>query len=158
MKSGSLFSGYLGLDMAANAFFGAEASWVSDIDKGACKILAHHWPDIPNLGDITTVDWSQVEPVDILTGGFPCQDLSAAGKRAGMRPGTRSGLWSHMAYAIRAARLALDLGRAERRIAELEAAQSRVRALADERRGDGEWWTAEQIIAELDGPPSDGTP
>jgi DNA (cytosine-5)-methyltransferase 1 len=100
MKTGSLFSGYSGLDLAVDAFFGSETVWVSDIDPGACKILAHHWPDLPNLGDITRIDWQQVEPVDILTGGFPCQDLSHAGKRAGLKPGTRSGLWSHMAYAI----------------------------------------------------------
>ena len=100
MKIGSLFSGYGGLDMAVHEVLGGETAWVSDIDKGACKILAHRYPDIPNLGDITTVDWSQVEPVDVLTGGFPCQDVSHAGKRAGIRPGTRSGLWEHFAYAI----------------------------------------------------------
>lgn len=100
MKIGSLFSGYGGLDMAVAQVTGATTVWVSDIDKGACKILAHRYPDVPNLGDITTVDWSQVEPVDVLTGGFPCQDVSHAGKRAGIRPGTRSGLWEHFAYAI----------------------------------------------------------
>lgn len=100
MKIGSLFSGYGGLDMAVHEVLGGETAWVSDIDKGACKILAHRYPDVPNLGDITTVDWSQVEPVDVLTGGFPCQDVSHAGKRAGIRPGTRSGLWEHFAYAI----------------------------------------------------------
>lgn len=100
MKIGSLFTGYGGLDMAVADALGGETAWVSDIDKGACKILAHRYPDIPNLGDITTVDWSQVEPVDVLTGGFPCQDVSHAGKRAGIRPGTRSGLWEHFAYAI----------------------------------------------------------
>ncbi|NYE02689.1 DNA (cytosine-5)-methyltransferase 1 [Kineosphaera limosa] len=51
-------------------------------------------------GDITAIDWSQVEPVDILIGGFPCQDVSTVGKRAGIAPGTRSGLWAHMAAAI----------------------------------------------------------
>ena len=100
MKIGSLFTGYGGLDMAVADTLGGETAWVSDIDKGACKILAHRYPDAPNLGDITTVDWSQVEPVDVLTGGFPCQDVSHAGKRAGIRPGTRSGLWEHFAYAI----------------------------------------------------------
>ncbi|MEU7615329.1 DNA cytosine methyltransferase [Micromonospora rifamycinica] len=40
--------------------------------------------DIPNLGDLAAVDWTQVEPVDILTAGFPCQDISNAGKRAGI--------------------------------------------------------------------------
>lgn len=100
MKVGSLFTGYGGLDLAAEQVFGAHTVWTSDVDPGACKIIAHRWEDAPNLGDITKIDWSQVEPVDILTGGFPCQDLSMAGKRAGLRPGTRSGLWEHIAYAI----------------------------------------------------------
>lgn len=100
MRIGSLFTGYGGLDMAVANVTGATTAWVSDIDKGACKILAHRYPDAPNLGDIAAVDWPAVEPVDILTGGFPCQDVSPAGKRAGIRPGTRSGLWTQMAYAI----------------------------------------------------------
>jgi DNA (cytosine-5)-methyltransferase 1 len=100
MKSGSLFSGYGGLDMAVAEVFGAEPAWFSEIEDAPSKILAHHWPDVPNLGDITKIDWDTVEPVDILSGGFPCQDVSAAGKRAGMHPDTRSGLWNHMAYAI----------------------------------------------------------
>ena len=99
-RIGSLFSGYGGLEQGVQAVLGGSAAWVSDIDPGACKILAHRYPDVPNLGDITAVDWSAVEPVDVLTGGFPCQDVSAAGKRAGIRPDTRSGLWSQMAYAI----------------------------------------------------------
>jgi DNA (cytosine-5)-methyltransferase 1 len=100
MRIGSLFSGYGGLDRACEEVFGADTAWVSDIDPGACKILAHRYPDIPNIGDITAVDWAQIAPVDVLTGGFPCQDLSHAGKRAGMHGGTRSGLWSYMAEAI----------------------------------------------------------
>ena len=51
------------------AVYGGEVAWVSDIDKGANKLLAHRFPGVPNHGDITTIDWSQVEPVDILTGG-----------------------------------------------------------------------------------------
>ncbi|WP_425286514.1 DNA cytosine methyltransferase, partial [Brevibacterium ammoniilyticum] len=46
------------------------------------------------------MDWRTVEPVDVLCGGFPCQDVSTVGKRAGLAPGTRSGLWSYMAAAI----------------------------------------------------------
>jgi DNA (cytosine-5)-methyltransferase 1 len=100
MKIGSLFSGYGGLEQGVEAAFGAETAWVSDIDPGACKILAYRYPNLPNHGDITKIDWQAVEPVDILCGGFPCQDVSHAGKRAGMRPDTRSGLWSQMAYAV----------------------------------------------------------
>jgi len=90
-RIGSLFSGYGGLDVAVAAVTGGSTAWVSDIDKGACKILTHRYGDVPNLGDITKIDWSTVEPVDILTGGFPCQDLSVAGKRAGFA-GARSSL------------------------------------------------------------------
>jgi DNA (cytosine-5)-methyltransferase 1 len=100
MRSGGLFAGYGGLDMAVAEVFGAEPAWFSEIEDAPSKILAHHWPDVPNLGDITKIDWDTVEPVDIVSGGFPCQDVSAAGKRAGMHPDTRSGLWDHMAYAI----------------------------------------------------------
>lgn len=100
MRIGSLFTGFGGLDQAVEEVFDARTVWTSDIDPGVCKIIAYRYPDAPNLGDITTIDWSAVEPVDILTGGFPCQDLSLAGKRAGLKPGTRSGLWEHMAYAI----------------------------------------------------------
>src|SRR5699024_8237253 len=59
-----------------------------------------HWPGIPNLHDVSLVDWSAVEPVDIITGGFPCQDVSLAGRRAGMTEGTRSNLWGAMRTAI----------------------------------------------------------
>lgn len=87
----------------------ATPAWFVEFDKHPSAILARHWPDVPNYGDVTAVDWASVEPVDILTGGFPCQDLSHAGKRAGLRPGTRSGLWEHMAYAIDQLRPALVL-------------------------------------------------
>lgn len=100
MRLGSLFTGYGGLDIAAAEYYGADLVWYSEIEPAAARILDHHWPDTPNLGDITAVDWTAVETVDVLTGGFPCQDVSHAGKRTGVRPGTRSGLWSHMAYAI----------------------------------------------------------
>lgn len=97
---GSLFTGYGGLDQAVSRVLDAETAWVADIDKGSCKVLAHRYPDVPNLGDVTAIDWSIVQPVDIITGGSPCQDLSHAGKRAGMTEGTRSNLWVTMREAI----------------------------------------------------------
>jgi len=100
LRLGSLFSGFGGLDLAIESVFGARTVWVSDIDKGACKVLAHRFPHAPNLGDITKVDWSTVEPVDIIAGGSPCQDISSAGRMAGMREGTRSNLWVEMRDAI----------------------------------------------------------
>jgi DNA (cytosine-5)-methyltransferase 1 len=114
-RIGSLFSGYGGLDRAVSEFFGAVPAWHCqweppdkkgrpDLHQYAAQILAHHYPGVPNLGDITQVGWDQVEPVDILTGGFPCTDVSLAGKRAGLNGQTRSGLWAHMARAINALR------------------------------------------------------
>lgn len=103
MRLGSLCSGYGGLDVAVQAVIPSGLVWVADPDPGAAKILAHHHPDVPNLGDITAVDWSTVEPVDILTAGFPCQDISNAGKRAGIE-GERSGIWAHVVEAVRVLR------------------------------------------------------
>jgi len=100
MKIGSLFSGYGGLDLGVQLALGGDVTWHCDYDTCPSKVLAHHWPDIPNLVDVTKVDWASVEPVDVITGGSPCQDVSAAGKRAGMRAGTRSGLWASMCDAI----------------------------------------------------------
>jgi DNA (cytosine-5)-methyltransferase 1 len=109
VTSGALFAGYGGLSMAVEAVLGANLRWVSDIpayDKeghmvgNAPAILAHRYPGVPNLGDITTIDWDTVPRVDIIDGGSPCQDVSSAGKRAGMVDGTRSNLWVAMRDAI----------------------------------------------------------
>ena len=102
LRIGSLFTGYGGLDMAVEDVFNARTAWVSEIDPGACKVLAHRFPHAPNLGDITAINWADVEPVDIIAGGSPCQDLSTAGRRAGMTDGTRSNLWVQMREAIAA--------------------------------------------------------
>jgi DNA (cytosine-5)-methyltransferase 1 len=100
LKIGSLFSGYGGLDLAVMNVLDAEVVWHCEWDKAPSAILAKHFPDVPNFQDVSKVDFTQVEPVDILTGGFPCQDLSLAGKRAGLKEGTRSGLWHQFARAI----------------------------------------------------------
>lgn len=111
LKVGGMFAGYGGLEMALHDVFGAEPAWFCEFEppkepgkkpprQAASMILAHHWPDVPNHGDVTAVDWSAVEPVDIVAAGSPCPDLSGAGKRAGMRPGTRSGLWASVCDAV----------------------------------------------------------
>lgn len=99
---GSLFTGYGGLDMGVAMALDPDArvAWTSDVEPGPCKLAEVRWPNTPNLGDITQINWADVEPVDIICGGSPCQDLSLAGKRAGMATGTRSGLWESMAAAV----------------------------------------------------------
>lgn len=87
-RIGSLFSGYGGLDLAVEQVFGGRTVWFSDINEPVARVFTHHWPDAPNLGDITTIGWNSVEPIDVLCGGFPCQDVSTVGKRAGLAPGT----------------------------------------------------------------------
>jgi DNA (cytosine-5)-methyltransferase 1 len=74
-----LFSGYGGLDMAV----GGDLAWYSEIEPAACRVMEAHHCGVPNIGDVTRVDWSEVEPVDVLTGGYPCQPFSTAGKRLG---------------------------------------------------------------------------
>lgn len=83
LSAGSLCTGYSGLDMAVQAVFGGDLAWVADPDPGAAAILAHRYPAVKNLGDLTAVDWAAVEPVDLLALGFPCQPVSAAGRRKG---------------------------------------------------------------------------
>jgi DNA (cytosine-5)-methyltransferase 1 len=100
MKIGSLFSGYGGLDLAVSKVTGAEVAWHCEWEDAPSKVLEANFPGVPNYRDVSKVDWHSVEPVDILTGGFPCQDLSLAGKRAGLQEGTRSGLWSEFHKAI----------------------------------------------------------
>lgn len=72
----------------------------SEIDKYASAVLKYHWPNTKNYGDITKINWSEVPDFDLLTGGSPCQDLSIAGKRAGLE-GARSGLFYEYMRAVK---------------------------------------------------------
>lgn len=103
MKVGSLFSGIGGFDLGLERA-GFSIAWQVEIDEYSTRVLTKHWPHVPKYGDIRAIDWATVAPVDVLCGGFPCQDLSCAGKRAGLREGTRSGLWFEYLRAIRALR------------------------------------------------------
>lgn len=98
---GSVCTGYGGLDMAAMAIFDGRLAWCADNDRHVATILARRFPGEPNHGDLTTIDWRQVEPVDIVCAGFPCQDISTAGRGAGIRRGTRSGIWINIVQGLR---------------------------------------------------------
>lgn len=155
-RLGSLFAGCGGLDLAVAEVFGAETVFVADVCKvnkdgsvghhephrAPCSILAHRFPDAPNLGDVAQIEWTpdcpdcgtalravnetpgedgyiywcptcrgefpvsirptgMPAPIDVLCAGFPCQDVSVAGNRAGLKDGTRTGLWSEVVRAIR---------------------------------------------------------
>lgn len=87
---GSLFAGAGGFDLGFESA-GWECRWQVEKDPKALDVLAYHWPDVARFDDVCTV--TNLEPVDVIVGGFPCQDLSVAGQRAGMVEGTRSGLF-----------------------------------------------------------------
>ncbi|MEV0093752.1 DNA (cytosine-5-)-methyltransferase [Streptomyces sp. NPDC050738] len=97
----SLCSGVGGLDLGVLAALGGHIAWHAETDEAASRVLAHHWPNTPNYGDLRTIDWSRVPPVDVICAGFPCQDLSVAGPRTGLAPGGRSGVWHNIVAAIR---------------------------------------------------------
>ncbi|MEU6779312.1 DNA cytosine methyltransferase [Nonomuraea angiospora] len=100
LTAASMCSGYGGLDMAVAAVLDTRLLWVADNDDAAARVLAHRFPRVPNLGDLTGIDWGTVPAPDVLTAGFPCQDLSYAGRGAGIKEGTRSGLWHTIATAV----------------------------------------------------------
>lgn len=86
--------------MAVDILFpGAQRAWFCEWDDAPSKILAHHWPTVPNYRDVTQVDWDSMPPVDILTGGYPCQPFSAAGQRKGTDDDRH--LWPYVRDAIR---------------------------------------------------------
>jgi len=98
MNSGELFAGVGGLGMAVDEVFGSTPAWFAEFDAAPSRVLAHRYPDVPNYGDVTKLN--NPPRVDVLAGGFPCQDVSLAGARRGMNSGTRSGLWSEYARII----------------------------------------------------------
>ena len=84
LSVGSLCTGYGGLEMGLETVYGEiDLRFVSDIDKDVKTLLEHHHPNIPNLGDLTTVDWETVNQIDLLCAGYPCQPFSVAGERKG---------------------------------------------------------------------------
>ena len=83
LRYGSLFSGIGGIDLGLD-LAGFECAWQVEIDEHCRRILEEHWPGVPKYKDIYEVKGSEVESVDILCGGFPCQPVSLAGKRGGV--------------------------------------------------------------------------
>jgi len=98
-KIGSLFSGVGGIELGFESE-GFQTEWFIENDRYAREVLKKRWPAAFVYEDITKVDFRSVPKVDILTGGFPCQDISNAGKRVGIK-GSRSSLWKYYLEAIR---------------------------------------------------------
>ena len=98
LTHGSLFSGIGGFDLG---FERAGFTTVWQVENGLyCQaILAQHFPDAQRFGDIRTICWDKIKQPTVLSGGSPCQDISVAGKAAGLQ-GARSGLWSYFYRAI----------------------------------------------------------
>ena len=82
MRFGSLFAGVGGFDIGLEAA-GWECGWQVEWDKNCQQTLAYHWPNVPKWLDVSDVNGAELPPVDVITFGSPCQDLSVAGKRAG---------------------------------------------------------------------------
>lgn len=99
MTVGSLFAGIGGFDLAAERV-GFQVKWQVEIDDYATRVLEKHWPDVRRFRDVRDVGRHNLEPVDIICGGFPCQDISSAGAKAGLS-GEQSGLWFEMSRIIR---------------------------------------------------------
>ena len=96
---GSLFAGIGGLELGLERC-GMEVRWQVEIDPYATRVLAKHWPNVERHDDIKTWPKPCTERVDVICGGFPCQDISVAGKRAGLA-GARAGLFYEAMRVVR---------------------------------------------------------
>lgn len=88
---GSLFSGIGGFDLGLE-LAGLQCKWQCELNDFAIKILERHWPNVKRFKDVRDVNGRNAATVDVIVGGFPCQDLSIAGRRKGLA-GEQSGLW-----------------------------------------------------------------
>lgn len=96
---GSLFAGIGGIDLGFERA-GMACKWQVEIEPYCQKVLAKHWPGVRRWDDVRTWPQPDTEPVDVIAGGFPCQDISYAGKGAGLA-GERSGLFFEVARIVR---------------------------------------------------------
>lgn len=94
-----LFSGCGGMSLGLERTGGFSPVAFCEIDPYARRVLARHWPEVPCFDDVTTADFASIGPVDVVTAGFPCQDISFAGEGAGLA-GWRSGLFWHVLRAV----------------------------------------------------------
>ena len=101
MRIGSLFSGIGGLELGLEWAGVGETRWQVEIDPYCRRVLARHWPQAERFEDVTAFGG---RPADLICGGFPCQDLSAAGKQKGIDHGERSGLWREFERIVGAVR------------------------------------------------------
>ena len=99
MKVGSLFSGVGGLDLGFERQ-GFSISWACDKERSCRKVLAKHFPSATIYEDVRMIDPLKASPVDVVIGGFPCQDLSTGGQRKGLA-GERSGLFYEFIRIVR---------------------------------------------------------
>lgn len=96
---GSLFSGIGGLELGLERAGLGAVAWQVECDPFCLRVLARHWPHVNRFDDVRAVSAANLLPVDGICGGFPCQDVSSAGRRAGL-DGARSGLWFEYARII----------------------------------------------------------
>ncbi len=104
MRYLSLFSGIEAASLAWQPL-GWTCAGLAEIDRAACRVLAHHYPRVPNLGDVRRITEEQIAalgPLDIVVGGSPCQGLSSAGRRAGLED-QRSALFHQLMRIFHAA-------------------------------------------------------
>jgi len=94
-----LFSGIGGFSLGLERTGGFETVAFCEIDPFCRRVLAKHWPHVRQFEDVTKLKGEDVGPVDVICGGFPCQDISSQGLRAGLE-GERSGLWSEIARLV----------------------------------------------------------
>lgn len=106
LRTLDLFSGIGGFSLGLEKTGGFETIAFCEIDPFCRKVLAKHWPGVPCFEDITKLDKEELDElgrIDVICGGFPCQDISCAGKGAGIHA-ERSGLWWEMLRIVRLVR------------------------------------------------------
>ena len=100
LQVGSLFSGIGGIELGLERTGGFQTAFQCEIDPFCYSVLAHPWPDVPRFADVRLLTADLLPPIDLLAGGFPCQDISLAGQRKGLS-GARSSLWFEFLRLIR---------------------------------------------------------